>query len=505
MVTAAPDVERAAVSEMADFELARRSFANYLDWAFILEPPRPAMGIAGGKIPFEKWDHTVEFAEALGQYRLFAYLKARQLGFTWECAAFASWLMRFHPPANCLGFSKTQREAMGLITKTRFILENLPEAWRVPFETDSTQELVLGDLGSRFTALPSTKDSGRSEAASLLILDEADFQEYFETTYMAAKPTIDAGGYLIMGSTSNKRNMSSLFKETYRTAVDEPDDPQNQFKKLFFGWRSRPGRNAAWYKRTKDNIPAHELVELGLTPDSYMEQEYPDTEEEALKPAKTLAHFDQDVLHRMEQEDARPGEVLGPITYFQKFGLGRKYIAGTDVSHGVGGDYSVTVVIDLRNGVIVADCMSNQMEPDEYTEQAAEMLQAYRNPLWAIEDNDRGAEVIKMAERIRYPRLYKRRTSKRKSKLGWHTDGSNRHVMWGELAEAVRNRHIVIPNRNGLQQFYSVIQDPHTRRPEAMKGAHDDYPTACAIAWQMRDAAYGMPVSDKILSLPRSW
>ena len=500
-----PEIQKEA-AEAAAFELCRRSFVRYLDFVNILEPPDPTLGVQGGKTKLQKWPHIVEMAEAFEKYRFISVLKARQLGFSWTATAYATWLMRFHPPASTLAFSKSQREAIELVSKARFILNNLPERWRVPYAASSRQELSLKGLESSFVALPSTEDAGRSFTASLLLLDEADYQKYFDTTYVAARPTIDSsGGSLIMGSSSNKRKMASLFKETYRAARDVPRKDRNDFKRLFFGWDVRPGRDKKWYRNTRNTIPETDLAELGLTPDSYMEQEYPKDADEALKPPKTLAHFDQEVLERMERDDSRTGEKLGPITYFQKYRFGSKYVAGTDTGHGVGGDYSVTVVIDVMNGFVVADCMSNEMHPDEYIEHVVTMLREYRRPLWAIEDNENGIESIRLAQRVSYPRLYKRRTSRNNAEVGWHTDGSNRTYMWGELAEVVRNRRIIVPNRNGIQQFYSVIQDPATRRPAAMKGAHDDYPLACAIAWQIRDASYGSAMSDKIISLPKAW
>ena len=60
-------------------------------------------------------------------------------------------------------------------------------------------------------------------------------------------------------------------------------------------------------------------------------------------------------------------------------------------------------------------------------------------------------------------------------------------MLWGELIEAVSDRLVVVPNQNGLDQFFSVIRNPKKNgRIEGQVGAHDDYPLAVGIAWQLR-------------------
>ena len=118
------------------------------------------------------------------------------------------------------------------------------------------------------------------------------------------------------------------------------------------------------------------------------------------------------------------------------------------------------------------------------------MLRLYRDPIWGIEDNDWGITVLKVAEAVRYNHLYGETTLKER-KNGWHTDNKSRMVMWGELRTQVNSGKIVVYNADGLRQFVTVMLNPKQRgRPEAKQGAHDDYPTACAIALQMEGQAY---------------
>ena len=191
-------------------EFARRNFVSpdgeqpdFLDKVKILERSQLHSGVSGGAAPFQKWDYLVELARAIVDNRLVTVLKARQLGFSWTSAAYAAWLLTFREGTNVLMISKWQTEAFSLLDKVRFILKNLPEEWQSPLSPDSRSEIGIPSKDSKIVALPSTEDAGRSETASVVIQDEADFHEYHAANYAAVKPTIDAGGQMIMGSTSN--------------------------------------------------------------------------------------------------------------------------------------------------------------------------------------------------------------------------------------------------------------------------------------------------------------
>ena len=283
-----------------------------------------------------------------------------------------------------------------------------------------------------------------------------------------------------MVSTINKNRPSSLFRGIFAGA------PDNNFKKLMFGVFSRPGRDEDWWQERYKEAMTGGIELRGLSPELYMEQEYPRNEEEMLRPSRVISAFDIDALVSMRSECREPVETRGPggaVRIFQRPAVGKVYVAGTDSSHGVGKDRAATAVIDYATGGVVADIYSRFMQPDVLAHESVLLLAEYWNPLWCIEDNDWGRVVIRRAEELEYPNLFERK----KDTPGWHTMSSNRPVLWGDLMEAVRNRLIAVFARDGLEEFFSVRLNPDKDgRPEAMPGANDDYPTACALAWQMR-------------------
>lgn len=495
-VTQAPATteEQAKLQSTARFVLSSRSFERFLDFVYIMEPPPGA-----GRIKFAKWPHNLQMARDLTEHRLICTLKARQLGWSWIMAAYAVWNMMFKEGSLVLMLSKGQFESKELLSKARFIYRNLPDDWQWPLATDSSSEIAPKGKTAKIVALPSTEDAGRSETASVVIQDEADFHEFLDSNYAAVKPTIDAGGQMLMGSTSNKRKLISLFKELYRGG------PDNGWHVVFWPWTARPGRDQEWFDQVKRNVPSlDELTAEGMSPDLYMEQNYPVDAQEALAPPKSIGAFDQDMLKDMQELTRKPTSVIdGAINIYQGFRAGGRYGAGTDTAHGTGYDFSVTTVIDLKSGNVVADIMSNSMQPEDLAHHSLELLKRYGSPIWGIEDNEWGIVVVKAAQEARYPRIYKHKTGRGAEHIGWHTDGKTRWELWGELQAAVNAGQITVFSSPGLSQFFSVILNPDKgHRPEAMKGAHDDYPVAVGIAWQMRKKSFVMP-NVPVMSLVR--
>ena len=471
--------EKAIAGQSAGFEQVRQipnGFLTFLDYVYIMVPPP-----GGGRIKFQKWPHLLELAASFIANRFTVVLKPRQIGFSWTAAAYAVWVARFQPGAVILFLSKGEYEAKVLLKKARDIWVNMPKEWQLSFGTDSQTEITVPSIGSKMIALAATEDAGRGETTTLVVQDEAEFHEFAESNYAAVKPTLDSnGGQMILGSTVNKKKAVSLFKRVFQEA------PENHWHPIFILWDARPGRDEEWYEYTQDNVP--DLAEM--SPELYMAANYPRSIAEALAPAQASAAFDLEVLKVMEEDCRRPKMITGPIKVFQGYRVGRKYMAATDTSHGTGYDFSCSVVMDAQTGTVVADIMDKMLDPEKLAMETMRMLGMYQQPVWAIEDNDWGRETLKVARDGKYPKIYHRLTGKKEKKPGWRTDAGTRVLLWGELIQAVNAGQIGIPNMAGLQQFYKVIRrEDKGGRIEAMVGAHDDYPMAVGMAWQMRKHA----------------
>jgi len=421
-------------------------------------------------------------------------LKARQIGASWICAAYDLWYAKFHNGANVFLWSKGELEAFEKLDKCRRIERNLPRFLQHTIKPDSNSEMHIPSIGSTLRALPSTETAGIGFSASIIDFDEWEQHPYATQNFYHAKPTIDSGaGQLIGTFTVDPWKAESLARTTFQNALDK----KNSFTPLFFPFGVRPGRNEKWYRRILHELTSQELE--GLTPELYMQKNYPRSISEALSPIQTSAAFNLQSLDAMLQDTTRvkvicDGLDMNVCNIYQDFHLGEFYIAATDTSHGVGKDFSVTCIMNVQTGVVVADIMHNLIPPEELAYHSIQMLERFRNPLWYIEANDRGATTISKVVELGYRHLGYQ--DEKRTKLGFLTEGhrtpgglkGTRTELWGELIPAINNRQIVIHNLQGLRQFFDIVRNAAKEgRIEAKSGRHDDYPMAVAICWYKKD------------------
>ncbi|MBW2673487.1 MAG: hypothetical protein JRD89_08760 [Deltaproteobacteria bacterium] len=435
----------------------------------------------GGTIKFELWPHLLDVIWALKYKRFIVILKARQIGISWLLAAYALWYALFHDGATVLLFSKGEEEAMELLGKARRMYNQLPDWLRLKLGKDALTEMEFPDRVSKIKAFASTPSAGISYTASVIIADEWEYHPYAVDHWNNAKPTVDAAGAQWIGcSTVDKRKPETLMKSIYKDAKEG----RNNFYPLFFPWNVRPSRSEGWLDEVMRSTP--EKAMEGMPRDLYREQNYPASEEEALRPSRTIAAVDLTVVDDMKKCCQAPLNVvrqgLDPRVchIYQEYQTGNLYVAASDIAHGVGLDYSVTAVMNVRTGAVVADIMHNLLPPDEFAMHTLALLKYYQNPIWWPEDNNWGAVVISKAVQMGYQNFGYRDI--KHLKRGWHTDEESRMELFGALIPAFNTRQITIFNYDGLLQFEYLIRNAAKNgRIEAQEGKNDDYPVAVGI------------------------
>lgn len=124
-----------------------------------------------GRILFNLYPFQEKVLHLFRDHQNIITLKSRQLGISTLAAAYALWLMLFHKDKNILALATTQATARNLVQKTIFMYDELPQWMRLPFTEKNKLSLRLKN-GSKITAKSSNTDSARSEAVSLLLIDE---------------------------------------------------------------------------------------------------------------------------------------------------------------------------------------------------------------------------------------------------------------------------------------------------------------------------------------------
>ena len=240
---------------------------------------------AQGRILFDLRSAQEEALQHWRDHRYSLTLKARQIGWSTLVAAHQFWLAFFHPDQNIIDLSRTEREAVLLLRKTKYGFKHLPD-WmleRGPASLVEHQQRMGFDNGSQITSMPSASDPARGESASLIVVDEWAFLPNPEEAWASIDPVAAIGGRIIGLSTAN--GSGNFYHQLWVGATTGA----NKFAPMFFPWSATEDRGDAWYQEKIESMLPWQLA-----------QEYPTTPEEAFVKSGNPV-FDLDVLQEMDR------------------------------------------------------------------------------------------------------------------------------------------------------------------------------------------------------------
>lgn len=428
-------------------------------------------------VPFALWPAQSDTLKRIGQETQSIVLKARQLGLSWLVLCYALHAMIFKPAATILIFSKRDEEAVELLKRVKGVCERLP-SWMQPRTTAGADHNWELSNGSSAKSFPTT--GGRSYTGSHVIVDEADFIQDLDALLNAVKPTIDAGGQMIMISTVDKSQPESPFKRIYRSAKRG----RTEWRAIFLPWHARPGRTQAWY----DAQAADVMARTGALDD--LHQEYPATDTEALAPRsldKRIAPMWIEACYaemeplRVTNAPAIPGiEIYAPPV------AGRKYVIGGDPAEGnPTSDDSALTVLDIATGEECA-VLAGKFEPSTFGGHIAAVSAYYNHAAAMVERNNHGHAVIQwVGEHGRGVRLL----NGHDDKVGWMSSKLGKALLYTECADHFRNNATdatkILHSEASYHQLAS-IEGATLRAPD---GQHDDRADSYALAQVGRAAA----------------
>jgi hypothetical protein len=200
-----------------------------------------------GRILFHLYPFQEEVLHVFRDNQFIITLKSRQLGISTLAAGYSLWLMLFEKDKNVLALATTQNTARNLVTKVQFMYDQLPSWLKLKSVEYNKLSLRLSN-GSRIKAASSNSDAARSEAVSLLLIDEAGFIDNIEQTFTAAQQTLATGGQCMALSTPN--GSGNWFHHTWQKA----ETKENSFIPIKLPWYVHPERNEQWRKQQDDDL-----------------------------------------------------------------------------------------------------------------------------------------------------------------------------------------------------------------------------------------------------------
>ena len=434
-------------------------------------------------IPFELWMRQNEMIMDIPEARQVIILKARQLGLTWLMVCYALWMMIFKPGSGILLFSRRDDEASELVDRIRGVHARLPAFLQATKTTDNAHEIAFGYIDSWARSFPTTKHSGRMYTATLAIVDEADFIQWLKRLLNAVKPTIDAGGQLILLSTADKEKPNSEFKRIWREAVKE----NNNYEPKFLPWNARPERNEEWYEHQKADYEEDDLY-----------QEYPANPEQALAARKASKRFSPNWITQCRgNRDSIDGASIAPgFRFFLPPRKGRRFLLAADPAEGnPGSDPSAASLFDLDDWEQVG-VLEGKFEPDIFANYLILIARHYNGAKILWERNNHGHAVEVAIRYQEYDNIY---CSPFDKKPGWLSNRKNKVLAVDLTAQNLRSGTLILNDEATINEL-AIFEAATLTAPE---GDHDDLAMTvilgvAGIEWPSYQEKTGEGVSEMV-------
>ena len=437
-----------------------------------------------GKIKFKLYPFQFDVLDEYQNNDYNVILKSRQLGISTLSAAYSLWMMLFQNDKNILVIATTKDTAKNLITKVRVMYEALP-AWLKTAIVENNKLSLVFKNGSQIKAIASNESAGRSEALSLLILDEAAFIEKIDVIWTAAQQTLATGGRCLAISTPN--GVGNWFHKTW---VDAKDG-LNKFNTVKLHWTAHPERNEDW-RREQDRI-------LGPS------QAAQECDADFLSSGRSVV--DPAILEwYKENACCEPAEKSGfdrNLWIWNYPDYSKKYLICADVARGDGTDYSAAQVFDLEEMEQVAE-YKGQLGTTEFGNFLIELATKYNDALLVVENNnigwatlqtiiDRGYENLfyqeknhlvvdeDMNQTNRYRNIDKNKVP------GFTTTMKTKPLVVAKMEEYTREKMVKLKSMRLIDELFVFIYK--NNKTEALDGYNDDLVMSYSILLWIRDTA----------------
>ena len=440
-----------------------------------------------GKIPFHLYPFQEGCLTDFKENRFNIILKSRQLGLSTLSAGFILWKMVFNQDFNALVIATKVTVAKNLVEKVRVMHDLLP-IWLRDGSSSSVEDNKLSlklKNGSQVKAIASSPDAGRSEALSLLVVDEAAFIRDIDEIWLSAQSTLSTGGSAIVLSTPN--GIGNWFHKMW---VDG-ESGVNGFNCIKLHWTVHPERNQAW-RDEQTRI-------LGVKGASQeCDCDFVGSGDNVIDPQLLLWYKDTYVMDPIEKSGFD-----GNYWKWEHPNYNRQYLISADVARGDGSDYSTFQVIDIEDSSQVAE-YRGKIDTKDFGNFLTAVATEWNNALLIVENSNVGWAAIQqvidrgygnlfyMSTDLKYVDVEKQMSNKhyrdeRQMVAGFSTTTKTRPLIISALDSYMTDKDILIRSNRLIDELFTFIWN--NGKAEAMKGYNDDLTMALGIGLWVRNTA----------------
>lgn len=414
-----------------------------------------------GKVAFDLYPFQIALLWSFIKNRFNIVLKFRQAGVTELISLYCLWLAMFHSHKTVVIISIKDRVAKKVLKKIKFMYNNLPPHLKVKVvngrgdDIGTSTEMEFSN-GSMISSIPTTEDAGRSEAISLLVIDEAAIVRWAERIWAAAFPTLSTGGAAIINSTAY--GVGNFFHKLWVNACAGG----NKFVANRLLWQMHPERDMDWYIEQRSILGPRRTAQ--------------EIDGDFLTSGNTV--FDLLDIRAIEDSlvDYPPiaTHLGGRLKQYKEPEPNTAYFMGGDVATGRSRDYSSIVIMDIAGETMLS--FKGKIPVRKMYRLMNKWGRIYNNALAAPESNDIGLAVATGLQNMNYPNLYystaiikqKGQSKPKEEKIpGWYTTKKNRSLIIAELEEDLRTDGCIIKSEEFCRESYTFVYDENNR-PVAM-------------------------------------
>ena len=433
-----------------------------------------------GLIPFKLYDYQEDLIEDFNDYRFNVILKARQLGISTVTAAYIAWMLLFHRDKNVLVMATKFSTAGNLVKKVKAIVKNLPEWVRIAnVEVDNRTSFELTN-GSQIKASSTSGDAGRSEALSLLVIDEAAHVEGLDELWTGLYPTLSTGGRCIALSTPS--GVGNWFHQTYADSEHE----NNDFHPTKLLWDVHPDRDLDWFEKETRNMSRRQIAQ--------------ELECNFNTSGETVIHPDDiTYLYEMITEPIYRTGFDRNFWIWENYVPECAYVLSADVARGDGKDFSVFHILKLDTMEVVGE-YQGKVTPDVFSTVLLGAGREYGDCMIVVENNSVGFTVLDKLKESGYPNIYHSIKSSHEyidqiqaehvtsSVAGFTTSLKTRPLIISKMEEFIRNKLVKVYSSRLVNEIKTFIW--YNGRAQAMRSYNDDLIMSFSIGCWVRDTVF---------------
>lgn len=440
-----------------------------------------------GKIPFHLYKFQEECLTDFKDNRFNIILKSRQLGLSTLSAGYILWKMLFNEDFNALVIATKVTVAKNLVEKVRVMHDLLP-VWLRDGNNASVEDNKLSlklKNGSQVKAIASSPDAGRSEALSLLVVDEAAFIRDIDEIWLSAQSTLSTGGSAIVLSTPN--GVGNWF---HRMWV-EGENGTNGFNNIKLHWTVHPERNQEWRDEQTRVLGVKGAAQE-------CDCDFVSSGDTVIDPQLLLWYKETYVTNPVEKRGFD-----GNLWIWEHPNYTRQYMVVADVARGDGSDYSTAQVIDIEDSSQVAE-YRGKLDTKDFGNFLTALATEYNNALLVVENSNVGwaaiqqiidrayANLFYMSNDLKYIDVERQMVNKhyreeRQMVAGFSTTARTRPLIISTLDTYINGKDILIRSSRLIDELFTFIWNGG--RAEAMRGYNDDLVMALSIGLWVRNTA----------------